>query len=403
MAGDVNPIYQRLNGIQDYHPFTANTFADWSLEAGDIVSINRGGTTYSGPTQINTIKWNGQQQVTVEVPGEQTRGSVARMSAETYNGGNGGGNSYRSGYRRNTKEELIGAKIRENADNIKLEAWNREQADNTFEASLKVQADAITAEVKNRKKGDEELSGQIKVEAGKISQIVTAVGRNGEVTAASIMMAINGDKSNIKISADKVYIDGDTTINDIFTVRNNYIFARKPILVSEGSFSTYIDGGTVRTRWVNLTGSGGTAGIMLEARDCEKMIVEAAVKNGTLYLYPKNARSSPITFKKATSLSGEWSGDERGTVADFYYRVDDESIPVGETHIYLSKSGGTVYAKDPAGTTRASLKTFSNSITLEYDSMKQESYSGVTTYTYYYKYTRNSAYRPLGNSKEVWW
>lgn len=409
MAGDVNPIYQRLNGVQDYHPFTANTFADWSLEAGDIVSINRGGATYSGPTQMNTVKWTGQQQVTVEAPGEQTRGSVARMSAETYSGGNGGGNSYRSGYRRNTKEKLIGERIKENADNIELEAWNRKQADNTFEASLKIQADRITAEVKNRKTGDEELSGKIDVEAGKITQMVDAVGKDGKITAASIMMAINGDKSGIRISADKVYIDGDTTINDIFSVRSNYIVARKPILISEGSFSTYIDGGTVRARWLNLTGAGDTAGTILEARDCEQMIVQAEVKSGMLYLYPRNRRWDPITFKRATSVSGIWSGTSVGQSATFTYKTDDESIAAKTTTITMHAETGKAYITDENNITRASIdvpggsEAHTHSIVLEYDSMEQETHGGVTTFTYYYKYTRNSAYRPLGNSKEVWW
>ena len=48
----------------------------------------------------------------------------------------------------------------------------------------------------------------VSVEAGKISQIVSAVGSNGQVTAASIMLAINNDTSTVKISADEIDING---------------------------------------------------------------------------------------------------------------------------------------------------------------------------------------------------
>lgn len=410
MTGDVNPIYQRLNGIQDYHPFTANTFADWSLEAGDIVSINRGGDTYSGPTQINTIKWNGQQQVTVEVPGEQTRGPVARMSAETYNSGNGGGNSYRSGRRRNTKEELIGAKIRENANNIEIEAWNREQADNTFEASLKIQADRITAEVKNRKTGDEELSGKIEVEAGKITQMVNAVGKDGKVTAASIVAAINGSGSEVVISADHIRLSGDTKINDVFQVTERAVYVSRWLQVG----NTILNPNTIITGSIYLGYSGdpgSNQGAQLRRADIENMIVKAEVDTATntLRLYPKSWNGRYISFKKATSVSGIWSGTSVGQSATFTYKTDDESIAAKTTTITMHAETGKAYITDENDITRASIdvpggsEAHTHSIVLEYDSMEQETYGGVTTFTYYYKYTRNSAYRPLGNSKEVWW
>ena len=45
---------------------------------------------------------------------------------------------------------------------------------------------------------------------GEIDQVVTAIGDNGEVTSASIVTAINNDTSQIKLDADKIYINGVT-------------------------------------------------------------------------------------------------------------------------------------------------------------------------------------------------
>ena len=50
-----------------------------------------------------------------------------------------------------------------------------------------------------------------------ISQIVTAVGRNGQVNAASIVAAVNASGSSVKIGADHVEIDGFVTFTDLKT------------------------------------------------------------------------------------------------------------------------------------------------------------------------------------------
>lgn len=70
-----------------------------------------------------------------------------------------------------------------------LASWKTETADGAIEsiASIKTQASENKAS---------------------ISQIVTAVGKNGSVTAASIVTAINDAGSSVKISADRVDIDG---------------------------------------------------------------------------------------------------------------------------------------------------------------------------------------------------
>lgn len=79
------------------------------------------------------------------------------------------------------------------------------------DASIQMLDDKISLEVKRASEMEGELEGKIEIEAGKIEQIVTSVGADGEVTAGSIIMAINEDKeSEIKISADKVDIEGTT-------------------------------------------------------------------------------------------------------------------------------------------------------------------------------------------------
>ena len=89
-GASLSPIYDRLNSAPQYHPLDADTFADWSLEAGDIVTISRDGRSYQSPVHNSTVTWKKKQQVSVSSTGNEKRESVAKMSRKRYNGGSGG-------------------------------------------------------------------------------------------------------------------------------------------------------------------------------------------------------------------------------------------------------------------------------------------------------------------------
>ena len=95
-------------------------------------------------------------------------------------------------------------------DQIKLEVSRASEVEGELSSRITVEANRITQEVNRAKEYEEELYSTIEVEAGKISQIVRSVGEDGKVTAASIMQSINEDGSEIKISADKIDIQGKT-------------------------------------------------------------------------------------------------------------------------------------------------------------------------------------------------
>lgn len=94
-------------------------------------------------------------------------------------------------------------------DVIQLEVTRASEAEGELSSRITVEADRITQEVTRAKEKENTLSSQINVTAGSIEQIVTSVGNEDEeVTAASIIQAINEDGSSIKISADKVDVVG---------------------------------------------------------------------------------------------------------------------------------------------------------------------------------------------------
>ena len=91
MAGvNLNAIYNRLATAPKYHPMSANTFADWTMEAGDIVTVSRDGTGYSSPVGSMTMKWNGKQQIQISSEGSREREPISRTAAREFARGGGG-------------------------------------------------------------------------------------------------------------------------------------------------------------------------------------------------------------------------------------------------------------------------------------------------------------------------
>lgn len=61
---------------------------------------------------------------------------------------------------------------------------------------------------------------KLNVEADRISLVVQGSGSNASIKAASIVASINDSGSSVTISADKIYLDGSTTIDNLLTGRS---------------------------------------------------------------------------------------------------------------------------------------------------------------------------------------
>ena len=75
--------------------------------------------------------------------------------------------------------------------------------------------DACDEDIVDLSKQYTSLNSRVTQNANSISSIVTGVGANGTVTAASIVAAINKAGSSVKISADHVNISGFVTVSDL--------------------------------------------------------------------------------------------------------------------------------------------------------------------------------------------
>lgn len=97
MSGvNLQAIYDRLRNVPAYHPMSANTYADWSMEAGDMVTVSRNGKAYKSPVGSSTVKWTGKQQIQIQSEGSRERDPISRVSARKYATGGGGTSGIRA-------------------------------------------------------------------------------------------------------------------------------------------------------------------------------------------------------------------------------------------------------------------------------------------------------------------
>ena len=137
---------------------------------------------------------------------------ISRDTETQVTGSSGGGGGGKNKSKETVKQEYE-TQFTYNNREISLRAYQRDMdraEDNIMkqDAELKVVAGQISAEVKARTESDTILSGRINVTAGQVEQVVSEVGKDGVVTAASIVTAINNGSSRIKLEADHIDING---------------------------------------------------------------------------------------------------------------------------------------------------------------------------------------------------
>jgi len=185
----------------------------------------------------------------------------------------------------------------------------------------------------------DDLQASIDIQKNRIDLVVEGTGDNAKIKPAAIRAAITDENgylvSTIKISADKITLDGRTTINDVMTVSGRAVRINVPIETSE-----------VRLR-------GQNSGATLTASNMEHVIISAWIDSSTNSLKLKPLVGNIVSFKKATSIRGRWSGTSAGTVADFECTTDDTSVPALSTYLVLHAGTGEAYVTDPDGITRA--------------------------------------------------
>lgn len=170
----------------------------------------------------------------------------------THGSGGGGGRGGRGGGGAGSAQDNqvyeFETEIQANRYQIQLRAYQRDMTnvENILkDAGVAIDASGVIIWSQNNL---DEMKASITTNAYKISLVVEGTGANAHIKAASIVLAINDSGSSVRISADKVYIDGETTITGALNAEK----ARLENLMSGSAIAT-----TIRTTNLAVGGSGG--------------------------------------------------------------------------------------------------------------------------------------------------
>lgn len=189
-----------------------------------------------------------------------------------------------------------------------------------------------------------------------ISQVVTAIGDNGEVTAASIILAINGDTSSVKISADEIDIDGLIT----------------------GLRTKTIDVSTLLATGADISGTlaadevDATSGLTVNGYDVNVVDITKNQAGDTITVYFADGTHWDFSKAASVTLSGAWSGT---VAAGKSYKVT--ATPGGTTHYSPSLDG--MAASASSKTWASDYKSFDQEISV-YDSNSEDLYKETLTF-----------------------
>lgn len=285
-------VYDQLNSAPIQHPASARLFADWLLQAGDVVTVTSGNESYQVPVYNMEMTWKGSPIVEVDATGNKERPPLPALARRSYSGA------------RQQQEEMDG------------------------------------------------ISSRIAQANNKIGLVVEERSGGNVIRAAEIAAAINDSGSAAYINADHIYLSGTTTLSGTMEIVSGGLKVNTPANISGGDLTVTGTGATVSATNFSLYSGGkisfntstpGTT-VQVGAADVTDMIIKAAVDGNTLQLWKRGADTSgspSLTFSKATTLSDGWSGDTYTVTAT----QNGSQVGRKSTKVYLTHSpGGANYA-----------------------------------------------------------
>lgn len=201
-------ILSALGELGTFAPVAADTFADWTMQAGDVVTIKSGDEAYKTPLYTMNMTWKGSPRVTMESTGDEKPQPIPVFERRRYAGG-------RSAAR--AKEE-----------NEEFKTWAKFHIDEA-EANIKLLTGSVTTATGEYINVEVELNGLKGVVSQKAeASVVTEQGE--QITAAQ--QEINGLKGEIsnKASKSEVTAEGQRVLTE----------AGQLITASEGRIMQYV-------------------------------------------------------------------------------------------------------------------------------------------------------------------
>lgn len=254
------------------------SLVDYDLTIEDVITGLSWNDVYGNPTEV-----------TVNLADEEDTAVVYIHDIESTGGRSGGGgggrkrqeDTFKEYYTRFTQTDYL----------IDLEARHVAQNGSILQqAGMYLDANGVLQYAIDNEKN---VGARIKTQADRIDLVVEGTGANAHIKPAQIVAAINNGSSSIKISADHIVLDGDAVASSL-EAKDLWVNS-----LNAQSIETTED--------ISCLGDLTVAGD-LQVSGYPIVISDITVSGNTMTISYADGRSD-VTFSKAVSLSGEWSGN----------------------------------------------------------------------------------------------
>ena len=226
-ADSIDPatvILEAMSEVGTYSPVAADTFADWTMQAGDVVTIRSGDDAYKTPLYTVNMTWKGSPRVTMESTGDEKPQPIPVFERRRYAGGRSVARA-----KEENEEFKTWAKfhIDEAEANIELLTGSVTTSTGEYinvEFELNGLAGAISSKAEKTEvtaEGNRVLTvagNLISASEGRIMQYVTVKDEAGN-TLSSVQMALDAKASTADLTANYVTINAlETTVDGLLKV-----------------------------------------------------------------------------------------------------------------------------------------------------------------------------------------
>lgn len=82
--GILENVLSKMQATPEFRPMSADTFADWSIEAGDIITIETDSKNQTFPVFSSDMDWGGAARSTLSSSGSRTRPTLSKQERQQY-------------------------------------------------------------------------------------------------------------------------------------------------------------------------------------------------------------------------------------------------------------------------------------------------------------------------------
>lgn len=346
--GILENVLAKMQATPSFFPMSAETFSDWSIEAGDVVTVEVNGIDQTLPVFSADMDWGGAAMATLSCSGNRERPTLSKPERQSYAAFGG-----------------VSREIQKTNNKILEDRAELIAALNGEDGAPEDLSSGISNYVRYDLENNEAFAGstlfaQIGEKAKAEIRVYTVLGSDGKAHSLADIVAdqitlesgLEDAKTSLELKADKEAVDGALTAIAALNTRVGDAESSLEQKVSHTEFRDAIDNqdeaiATLEEAQTTLSSRVGSAEASLKLKASQEEVQTVDGKVTTVSQSVAELEADVISLKGRIDLSGQVSVSN-GQLTVLGNLVARDSLQVGKDSFYIA---GQKYAGKPITST----------------------------------------------------